>query len=133
MGRPTRMNLVDVVIKQIDFAKTHKDEDFREGRGVIRYQQPITLRAQVNYGDVKYHFKQRDPSFTGDQDKTAGHLVFKVTYLENLGITLNKGDFVVSVAGVPMNLVIRELRYESSLRGKFLLLYAVMETRRRSN
>ena len=80
MSLPLRMNLVDVVIKQLDVSSTYKDSDFREGRAVVRYSDPVTLRGQPNLGDVKFHMNVRDPSSTGDQDRTTGHIVFRLSY-----------------------------------------------------
>ena len=132
MSLPLRMNLVDVVIKQLDVSSTYKDSDFREGRAVVRYSDPVTLRGQPNLGDVKFHMNVRDPSSTGDQDRTTGHIVFKLSYLNGLSITLKKGDVITSIAGVACHYPLRELRYESPWRGSFLLVYAVFEKRRSS-
>jgi hypothetical protein len=130
---PIKMNTVNVIIKQLIRDTEMLDEDWREMKGSYRYEEPITLKAQVNFGDGGAKFEELSYSMTGDQENTSGHLVFSVKYLTDNGITLRKGDVVTSIAGISTELVINQLRYESPLRGGFLLLYVNLYKRNRSS
>lgn len=123
---PYRMNLVDIELKQVNKPGTVIDVDFREPKGASKLQDVITLKGQVNFGGDKF-FNRTERTFTGDAAPSDGHFVFRKKDLDDLSIILQKGDRVISVAGVPMELELDEIRFESSLRGKFLLVYAEFE------
>jgi len=121
---PVRMNLVDIVIKQLNKTEVVVDRHFRETRHSDKYDATITVKGQANFGNSDYNFNRRVVTSTGDANETEGHLVFEVARLQREGVTLAKGDIVTEIAGIPMDLTLIELRYESPLNGKFLLLYA---------
>ena len=132
MGMPCKMNMVDIVIKQLNKTETILDEDFREAKYPNKYSPEITLRGQVNFSKTEYRLNKRFPTLTGDKNPTFGHVLFRVRDLERAGVTLQKGDIIVSTAGISLGTPIMELRYESPLNGRFLLLYAEFERRKES-
>jgi len=123
---PRRMATMRIVIAQLDIVKTVKDPDFREPVGAKHSETQIVLEGQVNLAGKKKFFVQA-PSRTGDTEPTKGHLVFRKKYLDDLGITLKKGDRVVEVGPesgpTTVDCDIDEVRPESPLRGDFLLIY----------
>lgn len=126
INMPFRMNTMRIVIAQLDTVKTVKDPDFREPVGVKHTETQIVLEGQVNLADKAKFFFQA-PSRTGDTEPTKGHLVFRKKYLDDLGVTLKKGDRIVEVGPesgpTPVDCNINEVRPESPLRGDFLLIY----------
>jgi len=120
------MNPVRIVIKQLDTTETVKDPDFREPVGVKHHDDDLVLQGQVNLAAKKTYFVST-PSRTGDMEPTKGHLVFRKRYLDDLGVTLRKGDTIVEVGPAsnptPINCGIEDVRPESPLRGDFLLIY----------
>lgn len=130
MNLPIRLNLVRVQIKQLSTTVTQKDPDFREPIGETHYGEPIELEAQVNLATRPKYFVSA-PSRSGDMEPTRGRLVFRKKYLDDLGVTLKKGDRVIEVGPetnpTPINCDFVEIRPESPLRGDFLLIYAEFE------
>lgn len=123
-GLPAFLNLVEIEIEQLLPASAqHVDPDFREPRTVKARAATITLFGQVNYGSKK--FEKRDNTLTGDREASYGWLVFEKAYLDDLVITLKKGDRITKIAGVTVDHLLDEVRYESPLEGVFLLVYAV--------
>ncbi len=125
MSLPLRMNEVEVKIKRLDEAGTVIDPDFREARRQKKFSDPITVKCQVNFGQKTLEDTAR--THTGDAEPSSGWLVFKLSYLAALGWEPKKGDRVIEIAGRPVDLRVRQTRPESPLRGKFLLLYVVLE------
>lgn len=127
------MNLVDVQLEQLDVAATIFDEDFNVpvgGAAAGKARGPaIDLRAQANFGQSAggNRWEQRAPSRTGDATDSAGHLVFRASDLDDAGVVVKKGDRVISIAGRGCDYLVREVRPESLLGGKFLLLYVELE------
>ena len=119
---PTRMNLVEIVLRPLARDATAWDEDFHEPVGAKATAAEVTLQGQVNLGSKQ--FRGRDRTATGDREPSAGHLVFRKSDLGAAGVRLAKGDRVVQVAGEAVDFVITEVRPEAPLRGEFLLVYA---------
>lgn len=119
---PFRLNLVEIVLRPLAKADTAWDPDFREPLGAKATGKEVTLLGQVNLGSKQ--LRERDRTATGDREPSEGHLVFRRMDVEAAGIAVKKGDRVVRVAGEPVDFVITEVRPESPLAGKFLLVYA---------
>lgn len=125
MARPIRINPVRIKVKQFDATTTVEDSDFREPKSEKVFESVKELKGQVNFGGKTYSEVWR--TRTGDEGRTMGWCVFRTSDLEKWGVTLRKGDRIIEIAGEPMDLEIREVRFESPLRGKFLLVYAIFE------
>ena len=67
----------------------------------------------------------RRPAKAGDETNTLGHLVFRKKYLEEMNVTIKKGDRITEIAGGTVNYDITEVRNESALGGSNLLVFAV--------
>ena len=126
---PAKMNLVDIVVRQLLHEETQWDPDFEEPVGDKQRTQELTLRGQPNLGENRAALERRTSSLTGDKAESRGHIVFRIADLEAAGVQLAKGDQVVGIAGQAVDLLITEVRPESPLRESFLLLYAELEQR----
>ena len=130
MALPSRLNLVDIVLRQIkkSSADSPIDPDFGEPKLVVNYNSPVTVQGQANFGTRMWNAMLA--TLTGTENRSRGHLVFRKTDLASAGITLQTGDRVTSIAGEACELQIREVRFESPLNGVFLLVYAMLENSR---
>lgn len=131
---PLRMNLQEITIEQLDISSTEIDSDFREPLQQKTYGPPIVLSGQVNMGSKEFEARERS-RYYGDYPVSTPHLVFKREDLIGLGVTLQKGDRVIEIDAVPMNLLIDEVRFESPLSAggpggvppaRFILIYAML-------
>ena len=124
---PYRMNPVEIKIRQFNHQETNWDEDFREPWSDESYDGVITVRGQVNLGGKTEREVSR--TNTGDAEPSYAWLVFRKRDLDEASppVVLKKADKVIEIAGEAVDFVIRELRTESPLRGRFLLLYAILE------
>lgn len=128
---------LDIVIQKVSTDQIL--DDFDEPITVTSFDDPVTLQGQANFGFPKGStgkFNRVARTSTGNEGMSFGHLVFRKSYLEEVGVTLSIGDIVVSIAGNAMNLEIIEVRQESPLNGQFLLTYALLDERheqRKSN
>ena len=116
---PMRMALTKVVISQLRMSHTHVDKVYKESVGKEN-RKNVTLYAQNNSNVIK----RKSASSTGDKIMTAGHLVFKKKDLEDAGVKLRTGDYIIELAGDKVNFEIVEIRPESILGGSNRLLYA---------
>lgn len=128
--RPVRMNLVEVVVRKLSKDRTGWDPDFEEPLGPKDRTGEVVLRGQVNFGSAGAAFERRSRSLTGDRAESDGRLVFRKTDLDAAGVTIEKGDQVVRIAGLPADMLVAEVRPESPLGGAFLLFYAELEHNR---
>lgn len=124
MNLPFRMNLVTIKLRRLDVDGTSKDPDFREARRSKKFQD-VELMGQVNFGNKQVDDRLR--THTGNDPVSSAWFVFRMTDLEDAGFEPKQGDRVVEVAGRPVNFEVRQTRPESPLRGKFLLLYVIVE------
>lgn len=115
---PLRMNLVEIKIAQLRMSHTTIDSVYKEVVGK-ESRKTVILEGQ----DKRFRQSQLRAKLGGDETVTAGHLVFKKDYLDNMDVHLRKGDRILEIAGEPVNYDIEEVRYESPLRGKNLLVY----------
>lgn len=121
---PVRWNPSEVVIRQLRTSgpTVLTDPDYGEmdqGRKK-EYFSDLVLQAQIVYGEKD----ARAPAITGDVGEADGHLTFKATDLEAQGVSLSKGDLIVSIAGFPVNYKIIEVRPSGHLRGRNWLVLA---------
>jgi len=117
---PMMMNLVEVKIARVRLTHTTVDPVYKEVVGKEE-RNTVTLQAQNKTIMESYQY----PSASGDETNTSGHLVFKKKYLEEMNVSLKKGDKVVSIAGDTVDYDIIEVRSESALGGNNLLIFAV--------
>jgi len=127
---PERMNTVEIVVRKLSKDRTHWDADFEEPVTKKDRTEEVTLAGQVNLGRAGAAFERRSRSLTGDRAESDGHLVFRKADLDAAGVTLEKGDRVIRVAGEAVDFLLTEVRPESPLRGGFLLVYAEFEHNR---
>lgn len=118
-GLPMRMATTKVVIAQLRMSHTHIDKVYKESVGKEE-RKTITVYAQNNSRAIK----RKSASSTGDKIMTAGHLVFRKKDLDDAGIILRTGDYIIELAGAKVNFEIVEIRPESILGGKQRLIYA---------
>lgn len=131
---PVRINPVAITFQLLERDNFALDPDFDEPVGEDTFKtQTIIAEGQVNQrgGPIK----RRDNTFTGDEETTDGHLVFRIGDLIDAGLAeedpisgnisfiLAKGDRVTRIASQAVNFEIIEIRTESPLRGDFLLVY----------
>jgi hypothetical protein len=125
------MNLVDIVILQNRRSEEVVDPDLNEPAGPRKYATPcdgqLSLKGQVNFGGKS--FKDLTPTIAGDTAVIRGHCVFRLTYLEEKGVTLTKGDLIINIAGKDMEPACRitQVRHQNPLNGQFLLVFAEFE------
>lgn len=135
---PKRWNPVDIKIQRLDVPNTFIDDDFREPVSKKKRFTTITLRGQVNFGDRAFTVEERSRAAPGDEDVTKAHVVFRRKDLVDAGLwdnaapedNLKKGDKIIEIAGESFDLIFSEIRPESPLRGKFLLIYGEFEHER---
>ncbi len=122
--KPRMMNFVDIKIQQFNHGDTPWDDDFNEPLPNRSYDGLVTLKGQINLGNKEN--ARQEMSSTGDETRTFGHCVFRKSDLDEAvpPVVLAKGDRVTEVAGVAVDYELTEIRPESPLRGKFLLIYA---------
>lgn len=97
---------VDVTISQIDKQSTIYSKGVtgrREAKNIIIRRDPITLTAQVAYGnsDQKTDFSQLGPD-----EQVKGYCLFKFSDLEKLSNPLQRGDKIIKIAQLDQNLFI---------------------------
>ena len=115
-GLPSRMNLLDITIVPRSTANTIIDDDFDEPIAKIVDGTTLNLRGQIkNERDDRLKLSR-----TGDTGDSTGRLVFKKQYLDDLVVTLAKGDRITSVGGVTFDAEIIEIRPKAPLNGVFL-------------
>lgn len=125
MSIPIRMNMVDIVLRRLNAVATAIDPDFREQKRSKKFMDPVTIRGQANFAGKP--LEDRFRSHTGDVGTSSVWFVFRMSDLVSLGFEPKKGDRIAAVAGRTYNLEVKETRPESPLRGKFLLLYVIVE------
>lgn len=127
------MNFVDVEIQQLDRTKTQVDPDFRVASGKKVYKAAKKLKGQINQSGGPIDRFAR--SLAGNLQTSEGHLVFRFDDLaeadlidcETSSEDLQPGDLITKVAGLRTNYRVTEVRPESPLGGKFLLVYVLFE------
>lgn len=127
------MNLVEVEIQQLDRTKTQVDPDFKVASGKKVYKAAKKLKAQINQSGGPIDRFTR--SLAGNLQTSEGHLVFRFDELADSDLIdcevsdddLQAGDLIVKVAGLKTNYRVTEVRPESPLGGRFLLVYVMFE------
>jgi len=116
---PMRMALAKIKIAQLRMSHTHVDRVYGEAVGKEE-RKTVTVYGQNNSAAIK----RKTATSTGDRINTAGHLVFKKKDLDDAGVVLRTGDYIIEIAGAKVNFEIVEVRPESILGGKQRLIYA---------
>ena len=102
----------EIIIEQLDKASTIYDDDAREPIKQVRRSPQVTLEAQVSWTrnrQVGYKFGAQG----GAQDEAVGYLVFMRRDVAAAGVTLSRGDRIITVAGqevVPKLFLTKEQR-----------------------
>lgn len=126
MSLPSRMNLVDIKIRQlIKPDEEFIDDDFIEPVHGRRFEEEVTVKGQPNFS--KKRFQELTPSGVGDISVSRVYIIFKEEELKKADLSLKKGDRIVSVAGRDCLMEIVEIRPESPIGGKFKLIFAELE------
>lgn len=89
----------EIVIEQLDKESTIYDELSREPIKQVRRKTRVTLEAQVSWTRnqrVGFH----EGGQGGAQNEATGYLVFMRRDVEDAGVTLQRGDRIVSIAGI---------------------------------
>lgn len=138
---PIRMNTVPVkiLIRRADGRMDSSnipivviDEDFWEPIGSKIYGSaggedvPVTTEAQVVWGLLDI----RNRTETGDAAESRGRLTFRKTTYDSLDATIKKGDIIVDIAGVQVDLKVTEVRPSGHLFGGPLLMMVFFEQNR---
>ncbi len=87
-----------VVVEQLDKSATVYDDDLREPVAAVRRATQVTLQAQISWTRNKrtgFH----EGAQGGPQDEATGYFVFMRRDVARAGVTLQRGDRVVSTAG----------------------------------
>lgn len=95
----------DIVIEQLDKGATIYDEDAREAVKQVRRATQVLLEAQVSSTrDQRTAFKRGGQG--GAQNEASGYLVFMRRDVEDAGVTLARGDRIISIADIPKDPVL---------------------------
>lgn len=116
------------ISQRIEVAAPDIDDVFDEPvEGVdATYDPPVTLKAQVAYDK----FLDSNPEVVSDDPVTTGHLTFRVKDLNRAGITIARGDKIVSISGNPVDLFIIEPKPRGHYKGGPTLIFAEFMDRR---
>ncbi len=118
--RPKLIHPVEVAICRVDRTATQFDPDFREPIGEIKYEStPVTVKAQVKYD----RFEALNMVPGGDSPQTSGYLLIEA---EPPG-GLNKGDKIISIAGISTELYVTEKRPGVHYGGRARMLKILFE------
>lgn len=125
---PRNWNPVAVKIRAIDRNASHYDPVFKVPLNRKVRQPEYVYQAQVNLGSKRQEHKGRED--TGDRPDTTGHIVLRTCDLTPHS-TLpkpEKGWMIVALYAdtdqeIAVEYLIEEVRYESPLRGRPLLIY----------
>lgn len=110
---PQRMNLVQIGFQKLLNSETEKDDVFKEPVNSWRYDDTVYIYGQINQ-PVQNRMR---PARDGDAAESDGHCVFKNATLSGLGITIEKGDKFVSIAGRSCDYTVTHVAYHAHLRG----------------
>lgn len=105
-GLPLRLNKARIIIKNLQRSNTVRDPHFREPIGQKSFSDDIEVYGQIRFFSSKYVYKELDRTITGDREKVAGRITFKRTDLVKQGVSINKGDKIVSVGRVGQEIMI---------------------------
>ncbi len=99
-----------IVIEQLDTGNTVYDALAREPIKSVARTAAVTLTAQVAWGrSAKY--AHRAGGQGGLNSEARGYLVFKTSDLDDAGVTLARGDKVVTIGGRPADVYLTERTY----------------------
>lgn len=101
---------VPVVVEQLDTANTIYDDVAREPVKTVARASQTTLEAQVSWGrSSRYSYRQGGQD--GFAEKADGYLVFRVSDLDDAGVSLARGDKVVTIGGRPAGVYLTDRLY----------------------
>lgn len=119
---PRRWNPVRIVVRPLREAEL--DTDYSERSGDDQFGEEVELEGQPNFWRGRW--ERLDSGFTGDQDETEGHVLFKITDLDAAGFRPKSGDVFTHIDGFaqegPHAFRCQEVRPISPLRGRYLFL-----------
>lgn len=123
MGLPILWNPVDITVRPLLSAV--QDPDYAERSGPDAFGDEIVLPGQPNFWMDRWD--QQDRGVGGDQERTLGHILFKIEDLTAYGYQPHKGDAVVKINGFERLAEtdffrINEARPISPFRGSYLFL-----------
>ncbi len=128
LRRPRNFNPIKVKIRAIDIAETKFDPDFKVPINRKVRKTEFVYNAQINLGRKEQDSKVRE--LTGDRTETNGHLVMRTFDLApNTKLPKpQKGWKIVAIyvdtdQEQKVDYLIEEVRHESPLRGRPLLIY----------
>jgi len=127
--RPVRMNEADVTFRLLQRgATTPKDRDYREAVSYRNYNPEVTVKGQL-VGARAFWKLQR--SQTGDVNPSTGAIVFRPDVLQKVGVTLNKGDQIVKIAGKDVDFQVEKVSPLTPYRGGLILTHVEFSERRK--
>lgn len=127
---PKKYNPVPVKIRQIRHIDTIIDPVYRTPLDKDINEAILSVQCQVEY---KRRDKQ-ESTMTGDQDDSAGQLVFKIKYYNQNNLNILKGDLIIHIQNRPVSYRIIEVRESAFLRGKpHLIICRFIEDPRQKN
>jgi hypothetical protein len=119
---PLRWNPVRVVVRPLREAAI--DTDYGERSGNDEFDTGVELQGQPNFWRGRW--ERQDPGYSGDQDETAGHILFKIVDLDAVPYRPKVGDVFTYIDGFAQEgthaFRCYEVRPISPLRGRYLFL-----------
>ena len=119
MVQPRLIHPIDVVIQKINRTETEWDPDFEEptGDSVIQYDDPMTLKGQVNYTTVS-QISTGGATWLKD---SLGRIVFRKKDLAEAGIELELMDKIISIDDQEVEYYVLEARPQGHYRHSTLV------------